>query len=128
MRRLEDLDAVFERGINAWENGIVRRHANRMGLKVVKLVKKKTPWKTGNLRRRWRARLERENGKITIWIENDAEYAAAVNNGHRVVRARRTVGFRQGKYMLEQGIQIYKEEQMKEDVEAMLEELRGALR
>ena len=99
-----------------------------MGLKVVGLVKKKTPVDSGNLRRRWRARIDRERGKIIIWIENDAEYAAPVNNGHRVVRAGRTVGFAQGKYMLEQGIQIYKEEQMKEDVEAMLDELKGALR
>lgn len=128
MRSLEELEAALDRGLNAWENGIAERHSRRMGLKVAGLVKKKTPVDTGNLRRRWRARTDRERGKIIIWIENDAEYAAAVNNGHRIVRAGRTVGFAQGKYMLEQGIQVYKEEQMKQDVEAMLEELKGALR
>lgn len=128
MRSLEDLEMALEHGLSAWDNEIVEKHARKMGLKVVKLVKKETPVKTGNLRRRWRARLDREKKQVIIWIENDAEYAEAVNNGHRVVRAKKTVGYAQGWNMLEKGIQTYKTEQMPKDVEAMFDDLRKALK
>ncbi len=128
MRSLEDLEAALEHGLSAWKNEIVVKHARRMGMKVVKLVKKGTPVDTGNLRRRWRARVDTETGKILIWVENDAEYAAAVNDGHRIVRARKTVGFANGRYMLEKGIQAYKAGQMPQDVQAMFDDLRKALK
>ncbi len=128
MKSLEELEAAFDRGLSAWGNEIISSHAGKMGLKVVKLVKKETPVDTGNLRRRWRARLDKGSGKFLIWIENDAEYAAAVNNGHRVVRAKKTVGFAKGRYMLEKGIQEYKARQMGKDVEEMFQDLRKALK
>ncbi len=128
MKSLEDLEAAFSHGLSAWENEIVGRHAGRMGLKVVKLVKKGTPVDTGNLRRRWRARLDKEGKEFLIWIENDAEYAGPVNNGYRVVRAKKTVGFVNGRYMLEKGIQEYKEGQMGKDVEEMFQDLGKALK
>lgn len=128
MKSLEELERAFDHGLSAWGNEIVSRHAGRMGLKVVRLVKKETPVDTGNLRRRWHARLDKRSGKFLIWIENDADYAAAVNNGHRVVRAKKTVGFAKGRYMLEKGIQEYKARQMGKDVEEMFQDLREALK
>ena len=58
MKSLEDLERAFERGLNAWESGIVGQQANRMGSKVVREIKRKTPVDTGNLRRRWRWEVE----------------------------------------------------------------------
>lgn len=128
MKSMVELEAALEMGLSAWENSIVEKHAARMGQRVVKEIKRLTPVKTGNLRRRWVAKVDRENKTIIIRIANDAEYAAAVNNGHRVVRAKKTVGYTNGKYMLEKGIQTYKVTYMKQDVENMLEDLRKAFR
>lgn len=128
MKSLEDLEAALERGLSSWEQEIMEKHANRMGHKIVREVKRLTPVNTGNLRRRWFARIDRQSRQIIIWVANDAEYAASVNNGHRVVRAKKTVGFSKGKYMLEKGIQTYQITYMKQDIEEMLKELGKALK
>lgn len=128
MKTLEDLERAFETGLYSWEKEIVKKHASVMGHKVVREVKRKTPIKTGNLRRRWFSRVEERNDEIVIVISNDADYAAAVNNGHRVVRAKKTVGYVKGKHMLETGIQTYKDRYMKQDVGEMLQELGGKMR
>lgn len=128
MKTLEDMERAFENGLNAWEKEIVKKHASVMGHKIVREVKRKTRIITGNLRRRWFFRTEERNGEIVIVISNDAEYAAAVNNGHRVVRAKKTVGYVKGKHMLETGIQTYKDTYMDQDVKAMLNSLNQAMR
>lgn len=69
-----------------------------------------------------------ETGGVRIWALNDAEYVAYVNNGHRVVRGGHTVGFVPGKHMLEKAVDAYREKHMKQDVEAMLEDLRRVMR
>lgn len=127
MRSLEDLEAMFAVGMTSWQRTIVRRHARIIGLKLVREAKKLTPVDTGNLRRHWFFRVD-ETGDIHIRALNDAEYAAYVNNGHRIVKGGHTVGFAQGKHMVEKAIDAYKEKYMKQDVEAMLEDLRRAMR
>lgn len=132
MRSLEDLEAMFAVGMASWQKAIVMRHARIIGLKLVREAKRLTPVgkdtpAPGNLRRHWFFRVE-ETGDIRIWVLNDAEYAAYVNNGHRIVRGGHTVGFVQGKHMLEKAVDAYREKHMKQDVEAMLEELRRAMR
>lgn len=96
MRSLEDLERAFDRGLNAWESGKVLTVAGRMGQKCVREVKRKTPVITGNLRRRWRSSAENQGNDVVIILENDADYAEAVNNGHRIVSHGKTVGKRTG--------------------------------
>lgn len=127
MKSLEDLEAALECGLTVWETDIVIKNANRMGQKIVREVKRTTPVDTGNLRRRWFCRVDNKKGQLTIWIGNDADYAAPVNNGHRIVRAKKTVGFVKGRYMLEKGIKTYQVTYLRQDVEDMLAELRKAL-
>ena len=70
MRSLEDLERAFDRGLNAWESEIVASHAEKMGKKVVREVKRETKVVTGNLRRRWDSRVEKEDGGVNIIAEN----------------------------------------------------------
>lgn len=128
MRSLEDLERAFESGLTVWEKGIVKKRASVMGHKIVREVKRETPVNTGNLRRRWFFRLEERSGEIVIVISNDADYAAAVNNGHRIVRAKKTAGVVKGRHMLEKGIETYQSRYLKTDVEDMLQDLRQAMK
>ena len=112
----------------AWESGIVERHAARMGQKIVREVKRGTNVVSGNLRRRWFSHVEKRSQDTNIIISNDADYAPYVNNGHRIVRGGRTVGMAAGKHMLENGIMLYRENYLADDVRTMLDELKGALR
>lgn len=128
MRSLEDLEMIFDTGLNAWETEIVRKRAAAMGMKIIREVKRLTPHITGNLKRRWFFRVEVRDGEVVIWVSNDAEYAAPVNYGHRIVRGGKTVGKTQGKMMLEKGIQTYQDTYMQQDVEAMFEDLKGAMK
>lgn len=128
MKSLEDLERAFERGLNAWESEIVARHAEKMGQKAVREVKRETKVVTGNLRRRWDSRVEKKDGGVDIIIENDAEYAEPVNNGHRVVRGGKTVGYAEGRHMLEKGIAAYKNVYMKDDLQGMVDDLGKKMR
>lgn len=128
MKSLEDLEYAFESGLMAWEEEIVRKRAAAMGMKIIREIKRLTPHITGNLKRRWFFRVEVQDGELVIWVSNDAEYAAPVNYGHRIVRGGKTVGKTQGKHMLEKGIQTYQDIYMQEDVEAMLNDLKGAMK
>lgn len=128
MRTLEELDAVLQSGLRAWESGIVERHAARMGQKIVREVKRGANVVSGNLRRRWFSHVEKRSQDTNIIISNDADYAPYVNNGHRIVRGGRTVGMAAGKHMLENGIMLYRENYLADDVRTMLDELKGALR
>lgn len=127
MKSLEDLEDMLERGMLVWENEIVQACENRMGQKIIREVKRITPVETGNLRRRWFCRVDKEKGQLVIWICNDAEYAAAINNGHRIVRAKKTVGYKKGRYMLEKGISTYQMNYLRQDLENMLTKLGKAI-
>lgn len=133
MKSFEDLERAFERGLTSWEKTIAVRHAQRMGARIVRETKRLTPVgkntpAPGNLRRRWFFRVDADTGEIRIWALNDAEYAAWVNNGHRVVRRGKVVGIARGKHMLQQAIDCYRQNYMRQDVEAMLEDLKRAMR
>ncbi len=123
MKSLEDLERAFDRGLNAWESEIVARHAEKMGQKIVREVKRETKVVTGNLRRRWDSRVEKRSGGADIILENDAEYAAPVNDGHRIVRGGKTVGMAAGRHMLEKGIANYQNVYLKDDLQGMVDDL-----
>lgn len=127
MKELADLEKAFERGLNAWQGQILEAGAKRIGSFAVAEVKRLTPVQTGLLRRRWYAKVEKGSGDILIWIINNTEYGPAVNYGHRIVRAKKTVGKTRGVYMLENGIYNYKRSGLKRDIEKMLEDLRRSL-
>lgn len=127
MRSLEDLERAFERGLNAWESGKVLTVAGRMGQKCVREVKRKTPVITGNLRRRWRSSAEKRGNDVVIILENDADYAEAVNNGHRIVSHGKTVGKTDGRHMLEQGVAAYKDTYMADDLQEMADVLKKGM-
>lgn len=128
MKSLEDLERAFDRGLNAWEKDIVVSHAEKMAQKVVREVKRKSPVQTGNLRRRWDGHAEKRSDGADIIISNDAEYAAAVNNGHRIVSHGRTVGYKEGRHMLETGIAAYQNVYMKDDLQAIVDDLGKRMR
>ncbi|MFG6336319.1 MAG: HK97 gp10 family phage protein [Lachnospiraceae bacterium] len=128
MKSLEDLERAFDRGLNAWGQEIVVSHAEKMAKKVVREVKRETKVRTGNLRRRWDSRTEKRSDGADIIITNDADYAAPVNNGHRIVSHGKTVGYKEGRHMLETGIANYQNIYMKEDLQGMVEELGKKMR
>lgn len=127
MKTLEDLERAFESGLYEWEKEIVKKQAAVMGHKIVREVKRKTPVDTGNLRRRWFFKVEERNGEVVIVISNDAEYAAAVNNGHRICRAKKTIGLVKGRHMLEEGQQTYQDTYLEQDVKEMLNKLKRSV-
>ncbi len=128
MKSLADLERIFERGLNAWESSIAEKQAARMGQKCVREVKRLTKVKTGNLRRKWRSEVKKQNDDLQIMIENDADYAPYVNNGHRIVTGGRTTGFKEGYHMLEKGIAAYQDTYMEDDLQEMAEELQKAMK
>ena len=127
MRSLEDLERAFDRGLNAWESGKVLTVAGRMGQKCVREVKRKTPVITGNLRRRWRSSAEKRGNDVVVILENDADYAEAVNNGHRIVSHGKTVGKTDGRHMLGQGIAAYRDTYMADDLQEMVDVLKKGM-
>lgn len=128
MKTLEDLELAFERGLNQWESQIVEKHAAKMGQKCVREVKRNTPVKSGNLRRRWDSSVGKDGRDTVIMIQNDAEYAPYVNEGHRIVRGGKTAGFKEGHHMLEKGIAAYQSNYMHDDLQAMVDELGRGLK
>ena len=128
MRELDELEEVFRHASEEWENRIVERNANRMGTRAKDECKKITGVDTGTMRRSWFFRIDRKKGEILIWVSNPMEYAPYVNNGHRVVRAKKVVGYAPGKRWLEHGLENYRVHYMKEDVNRMLQELKGAMK
>lgn len=128
MKNLEDLERAFDRGLNAWESGIVMHAAGRMGQKCIREIKRLTPHITGNLRRRWYSTAEKRDGDIIIHLCDDADYAAAVNDGHRIVAGGRTIGKKPGRHMLEKGIAAYQDKYMADDMQEMVDSLRNAMK
>lgn len=75
---------------------------------TVNKVKKKTPVGKkhgGTLRRNWKASNTKYVGHVfLIDIYNNTEYAPFIENGHRIVRGGRTVGYQPGVFMLRDAI------------------------
>lgn len=128
MRDFDELEKIFERAADEWDNKIIDRNAKRMGTRARDECKKLTQTVTSNMKKSWFFRIDHEKGQIIIWVSNPMEYAPYVNNGHRVVRAKKTVGFAKGKHWLEHGIENYKIHYLKDDVDRMLQELKGAMK
>ncbi len=128
MKSLEDLERAFNRGLAEWEGRIALDHAEKMGTKCVREVKRKTKVKTGNLRRRWSSHAQKGKDDIKIHLENDADYVAYVNDGHRKVRGGKTVGYVEGHHMLERGVASYKDHYLQDDLQGMVDDLGKAMR
>ncbi len=124
MKSFDDLESIFEKGLNAWQEQIFEQEAKKIGMNAVGVIKPLTPVDTGLLRRRWTTKVEKQNTQVVIWILNNTHYAAAVNYGHRIVRGGKTYGKTKGKYMLENGLHLYKHNQLGTDIRSMLERLR----
>ena len=79
---------------------ILNRAVNE-GLRKVKFL---TPVDKGVLRRSWKtSRIKKTANGVEKELQNNVYYAPYVNYGHRVVnRAKETVGWVVGKFMLEQ--------------------------
>lgn len=128
MKSLEDLERAFDRGLAEWESRIALEHAEKMGKKCVREIRRKTPWKTGNLRRRWGSHAEKGSNDVEIHLTNDADYAAHVNDGHRKVRGGKTAGYVEGHHMLEKGVASYKDHYLEDDLQGMADALRKAMK
>ena len=87
-----------------------QRVLTRMNAKGMNVTVKATPVDTGHLRRMWFAGATKRvgNGYESRYY-NNTYYAGYVNNGHRVVRNGKTVGYVNGVRMLEQGQTAAKE-------------------
>lgn len=128
MKSVEDLERAFDRGLAEWEKRIALEHAEKIGKKCVREIKRKTPIKTGNLRRRWDSHAEKCSNDVEIYLTNDADYAAYVNDGHRKVQGGRTTGFVEGHHMLEKGVASYKDHYLQEDLQGMVDDLGKAMK
>lgn len=75
--------------------------ANRIALLAIRKVKKMTPVDTGDLRNNWKHDVIKKGDTYIIVIYNQLEYASFVEKGHRIVIAGKTVGWVEGRFMLE---------------------------
>lgn len=124
MKSFEDLEKVFEKGLDAWQSRIFTQEAKKIGLNAAGQVKALTPVDTGTLRRRWTVRVDPGSGAVIIWVVNNTHYGPAVNYGHRIVIGNKTVGKTRGVHMLENGLYQYKRSLLQSDIHAMLSKLR----
>ena len=65
---------------------------------------------------------------IKIHLENDVDYASYVNDGHRVVRGGKTVGYAEGKHMLEKGVAVYTDNYIRDDLQGMADDIGMAMK
>lgn len=69
--------------------------------RLIRKVKKKTPVDTGHLKKNWEAKKPVVNkNEAYVKVENNVEYAEAVELGHRT----KTGGFIEGRFMLKRSI------------------------
>jgi hypothetical protein len=87
-----------------------QRVLTRMNAKGMNVTVKATPVDTGHLRRMWfSSPAKRVGNGYESRYYNNTFYAGYVNNGHRIVRNGKTVGYVNGVRMLEQGQTAAKE-------------------
>jgi len=80
---------------------IHKKVADRIAQLAIRKVKLLTPVDTGDLRNNWKYHVYKQGDSYKIVIYNQVEYALFVEKGHRIVIAGRTVGYVDGKFMLE---------------------------
>lgn len=74
---------------------------NEMGNTLLRKTKRRTPVDTGRLKRDWQISRVRKKGSVyEIEVYNNTEYAPFVENGHRIVTHGKTVGYKDGVFML----------------------------
>lgn len=72
---------------------------------AINKVKRKTPVDSGDLRRGWQAsNIKRSGNNLSVDISNNVEHAPYIENGHRIVRSGKTVGYVPGVFMLKETI------------------------
>lgn len=87
--------------VNIELENLLNRTSNKL-LRKVKLLTPVGKVRGGTLRRSWR------NNKLGTYeriISNNVEYAPHVENGHRIVRNGRVVGYVEGRYMLKRSME-----------------------
>lgn len=107
----------FEKGMqdlaNELKDKVCQKVTNGLALKLVKSVKLKTPVGKypksshkigGTLRRGWKAKGFKIPNGYEATVFNDIAYAPYVEYGHRIVYRGKTVGFVEGRHMLEKSI------------------------
>lgn len=96
----EELELMLE-DVKAIDKKVLTKAVN-VGLRT---AKHNTPKVTGFLQRSWRiSQTEEKNKGVEKKLYNTAEYALYVNNGHRIVRNGKTIGFVKGRLMLDKAI------------------------
>ena len=94
----------YQRQLDKGARIFLKEEADRVIAQTIKL----TPVKTGTLRGNFsRTEVEVVNGKYTIEVTNNLEYALPVEEGHRTRRGKRKEGpprWIKGFHMLQQGL------------------------
>ena len=75
--------------------------AKRVAQLAIRKVKKMTPVDKGDLRDNWKYHVIKKGDIYHIVIYNQLEYASFVEKGHRIVVAGKTVGWVEGRFMLQ---------------------------
>ncbi|MGL4999785.1 MAG: HK97 gp10 family phage protein [Cetobacterium sp.] len=95
---------------------------------LVGAVKKLTPKDTGTLRATWQvSRIKGSMKGLSIKVYNNTSYASAVNDGHRIKKGGRTVGFVTGQFFLERALRGMKDKQ-KELAKEILDSITKRMR
>lgn len=87
--------------VNIELENLLNRTSNKL-LRKVKLLTPVGKVRGGTLRRSWK------NNKLGTYeriISNNVEYGPHVENGHRIVRNGRVVGYVEGRYMLKRSME-----------------------
>lgn len=77
---LDDLNKTFENSSNNFKKE-GQETVNRIGNKLLRLTKQKTPVDTGLLRKNWLGK----SGDLEFTVSNVTKYAPMIEYGHRVV-------------------------------------------
>ncbi|MFD1203589.1 HK97 gp10 family phage protein [Sporosarcina contaminans] len=81
--------------------GVHMKVAKQLAQMAIRRVKKMTPVDQGDLRDNWKYHILKKGDTYTIIIYNTIEYASFVEKGHRIVRNGKTVGWVEGRFMLQ---------------------------
>ncbi|MEK3886530.1 HK97 gp10 family phage protein [Bacillus sp. FSL K6-3431] len=87
--------------LNKASHAIHLKVAKRVAQLAIRKVKKMTPVDNGDLRNNWKYDVIKKGDTYIIVIYNQLEYASFVEKGHRIVVAGKTVGWVEGRFMLE---------------------------
>ena len=110
---------------------ILEKHLTKVGNIVRDETKARTPVKSGDLRRGWKKTNVSFNGQeASIEIYNNIEYAGFMEEGHRIVRGGKTVGYVEGRKMLATAIhdaEALIEQAAQDAIDEITEKLLGGL-